>query len=93
MAITNGMELEGGEGLQQDDPELCLEEADEYNFPGIEDPEDHSLLDLKVAELWMPSWVASDAIMDDVIMALRQKELELRKGQEMMPGKASSSAW
>ncbi|KAG1764500.1 hypothetical protein EV702DRAFT_1051329 [Suillus placidus] len=89
MVMTNGMELEGGEEMPQDDPELCLEEADGDNFLSIEDTEGGSILDLEgeadspaeVAEVWMPSWAASDTIMDDVIMALRQEELKLRKGQ------------
>ncbi|KAG1866783.1 hypothetical protein F4604DRAFT_1881800 [Suillus subluteus] len=65
MVITNGMELEGGEGLQQDDPELCLEEADGYNFPGINILEEDSILNLS----------------DNADSAAEQKELELRKGQ------------
>ncbi|KAG1742099.1 hypothetical protein EDB19DRAFT_1907563 [Suillus lakei] len=92
MVMTNGMELEGGEGVPQDDPELCLEEADGLNFPSIEDPEEDSILDLEgevdspaeVAEVWMPSWAATDTVMNDVIMALHQEELELL-------GEASSS--
>ncbi|KAG1722519.1 hypothetical protein EDB19DRAFT_1645755, partial [Suillus lakei] len=75
--------------VPQDDPELCLKEADGPNFPSIEDPEEDSILDLEgevdspaeVAEVWMPSWAATDTVMDDIIMALRQEELELRKGQ------------
>lgn len=89
MVMTNGMELEGGEGVPQDDPELCLEEADGDNFLRIEDAEGDCILDMEgeadspaeVAEVWMPSLAASDTIMDDVITALRQEELELRKGQ------------
>ncbi|KAG1728761.1 uncharacterized protein EDB91DRAFT_1086001 [Suillus paluster] len=63
--MTNGMELKGGEGAPLDNPELCLEEADIS----------------KVTEIWMPSWAASGHIMDDVILALHQEELELRKGR------------
>lgn len=89
LVMTNGMELEGGAGLHQDDPELCLEEADGSNFPGIEELGEDSILDIgddadspaEVAELWMPSWGTSDPIMNDVVMPLRQEELELRKGQ------------
>jgi hypothetical protein len=89
MVMTNGMELEGGEGVPQDDPELCLEEADGDNFLRIEDAEGDCILDMEgeadspaeVAEVWMPSLAASDTIMDDVITALRQEELKLRKGQ------------
>ncbi|KAG1859409.1 hypothetical protein C8R48DRAFT_673951 [Suillus tomentosus] len=89
LVMTNGMELEGGAGLHQDDPELCLEEADGSNFPGIEELGEDSILDVgddadspaEVAELWMPSWGTSDPIMNDVVMPLRQEELELRKGQ------------
>ncbi|KAG1746056.1 uncharacterized protein EDB91DRAFT_1049697, partial [Suillus paluster] len=89
MVMTNGMELEGGEGVPQDDPELCLEEADGPNFPSIEDPEEDSILDpegevdlpAEVAKVWMPSWAATDTIMDDIIVALRQEELKLQKGQ------------
>ncbi|KAG1893225.1 uncharacterized protein F5891DRAFT_1196677 [Suillus fuscotomentosus] len=89
VVITNGMELEGRERLQHDDPELCLGEAKGLIFSGIDDIEEDGNLDLgddadshpEVAELWMPSWEASDVIMDDVIMALQQEELELRKGQ------------
>jgi hypothetical protein len=89
MVITNGMELEGRERLQHDDPELCLGEAEGLIFSGIDDIEEDGNLDLgddadscpEVAELWMPSWEASDVVMDDVIMALQQEELELRKGQ------------
>jgi hypothetical protein len=73
--------------VPQDDPELCLEEADGPNFPSIEDPEEDSILDLEgevdspaeVAEVWMPSWAATDTIMDDVIVALRQEELKLHQ--------------
>ncbi|KAG1732280.1 hypothetical protein EDB19DRAFT_1831399 [Suillus lakei] len=82
MVMTNGMELEGGEGVPQDDPELCLEEADGPNFPSIEDPEEDSILDLEgkvdspaeVAEVWMPSWAATDTVMDD-------KNSSFEKGQ------------
>ncbi|KAG1828201.1 hypothetical protein EV424DRAFT_1344918 [Suillus variegatus] len=89
LVMTNGMELEGGAGLHQDDPELCLEEADGSNFPGIEELGEDSILDIgddadspaEVAKLWMPSWGTSDPIMNDVVMPLRQEELELRKGQ------------
>ncbi|KAG1906569.1 uncharacterized protein F5891DRAFT_901580, partial [Suillus fuscotomentosus] len=89
LVMTNGMELEGGAGLHQDDPELCLEEADGSNFPGIEELGEDSILDIgddadspaEVAELWMPSWGTSDPIMNDVVMPLHQEELELRKGQ------------
>ena len=71
--------------MPQDDPELCLEEADGPNFPSIEDPEEDSILDLEgevdspaeVAEVWMPSWAATDTVMDDIIMTLHQEELEL----------------
>ncbi|KAG1877467.1 hypothetical protein F4604DRAFT_1680133 [Suillus subluteus] len=87
MVMTNGMELEGGEGVPQDDPELCLEEADGDNFLTIEDTEGDGILDLEgeadspaeVAEVWMPSWAASDTTMDDVIMALHQEELKLHQ--------------
>ncbi|KAG2057845.1 hypothetical protein BDR06DRAFT_1004977 [Suillus hirtellus] len=72
MVITNGMELEGQERLQHDDPELCLGEAEGLIFSGIDDIEED-----EVAELWMLSWEASDVIIDDVIMALQQEELEL----------------
>ncbi|KAG2351195.1 hypothetical protein BDR07DRAFT_1502284 [Suillus spraguei] len=85
LVMTNGMELEGGEGLHQDDPELCLEEADGSNFPGIEELGEDSILDLRddadspaeVAELWMPSWGTSDQIMNDVVIQLCQEGLEL----------------
>ncbi|KAG2159526.1 uncharacterized protein EDB93DRAFT_1099875 [Suillus bovinus] len=82
--ITNGMKVEEQERLQYDDPELCLGEAEGFNFSGIDDIEEDGNLDLRddadshpeVAELWMLSWEASD-----VIMALWQEELELQKGQ------------
>ncbi|KAG2114595.1 uncharacterized protein F5147DRAFT_769903 [Suillus discolor] len=88
LVMTNGMEFEGEEGLHQDDPELCLGEADGSNFPGIEELGEESILDLgddadspaEVAELWMPSWGTSDPIMNDVVIQLRQEELELQKG-------------
>ncbi|KAG2053886.1 hypothetical protein BDR06DRAFT_848985, partial [Suillus hirtellus] len=62
MAITNGMELEGRERLQHDDPKLCLGEAEGLIFSGIDDIEEDGNLDLRddadsrpeVAELWMP---------------------------------------
>ncbi|KAG1744530.1 uncharacterized protein EDB91DRAFT_1050678, partial [Suillus paluster] len=84
--MTNGMELKGGEGAPLDNPELCLEEADISN---MEDPEEEDILDFdgnidspaEVTEIWMPSWATSGHIMDDAILALRQEELELRKGQ------------
>ncbi|KAG1866919.1 hypothetical protein F4604DRAFT_1585294 [Suillus subluteus] len=84
--MTNGMDLKGGEGAPLDNPELCLEEADISN---MEDPEEEDILDFdgnidspaEVTEIWMPSWAASGHIMDDVVLALRQEELELRKGQ------------
>ncbi|KAG2111729.1 uncharacterized protein F5147DRAFT_651355 [Suillus discolor] len=87
LVMTNGMEFEGEEGLHQDDPELCLGEADGSNFPGIEELGEESILDLgddadspaEVAELWMPSWGTSDPIMNDVVIQLRQEELELQK--------------
>ncbi|KAG1897286.1 uncharacterized protein F5891DRAFT_957412, partial [Suillus fuscotomentosus] len=89
LVMTNGMELEGGAGLHQDDPELCLEEADGSNFPGIEELGEDSILDIgddadspaEVAELWISSWGTSDPIMNDVVMPLHQEELEPRKGQ------------
>ncbi|KAG1720228.1 uncharacterized protein EDB91DRAFT_1257079 [Suillus paluster] len=84
--MTNGMELKGGEGAPLDNPELCLEEADIFS---MKDPEEDDIFDFEgnidspaeVTEIWMPSWVASGHIMDDVVLALRQEELELRKGQ------------
>ncbi|KAG0697969.1 hypothetical protein DFH29DRAFT_878331 [Suillus ampliporus] len=84
--MTNGMELKGGEGAPLDNPELCLEEADTSN---MEDPEEEDILDFdsnidspaEVTEIWIPSWAASGHIMDDVVLALGQEELELRKGQ------------
>ncbi|KAG1830059.1 hypothetical protein F4604DRAFT_1695666 [Suillus subluteus] len=84
--MTNGMDLKGGEGAPLDNPELCLEEADISN---MEDPEEEDILDFdgnidspaEVTEIWMPSWAASGHIMDDVVLALCQEELELRKGQ------------
>ncbi|KAG1743676.1 uncharacterized protein EDB91DRAFT_1081059 [Suillus paluster] len=84
--MTNGMELKGGEGAPLDNPELCLEEADISN---MEDPEEEDILDFdgnidspaEVTEIWMPSWAASGHIMDDVVLTLRQEELELQKGQ------------
>ncbi|KAG0702495.1 hypothetical protein DFH29DRAFT_804904, partial [Suillus ampliporus] len=84
--MTNGMELKGGEGAPLDNPELCLEEADTSN---MEDPEEEDILDFdsnidspaEVTKIWMPSWAASGHIMDDVVLALGQEELELRKGQ------------
>ncbi|KAG0695623.1 hypothetical protein DFH29DRAFT_879915 [Suillus ampliporus] len=84
--MTNGMELEGGEGVPLDNPELCLEEA---GISSMEDLEEEGIFDLEgntdspaeVTEIWMPSWATSGDIMDDVILALHQEELELRKGQ------------
>ncbi|KAG1888625.1 hypothetical protein F4604DRAFT_1569672 [Suillus subluteus] len=83
--LIEGINIENSQA-PLDNPELCLEEADISN---MEDPEEEDILDFdgnidspaEVTEIWMPSWAASGHIMDDVVLALRQEELELRKGQ------------
>jgi hypothetical protein len=89
--MTNGIGLEIG-GVPEDDAELCLQEADvDGTTDTMEDVvEEESSLDndgdadspAEIMEVWMPSWMPnSHGIFDGILLALRQEEMELRKGQ------------